>query len=77
MRLLSSKRTYLREHAAWALSSRLPRFDAVARLIRLVAAGEFAGMLAQRTLEKWIAATPDHIAVGLESALLGIDERCV
>ena len=74
VRLLSSKRTYLREHAAWALSSRLPRFDAVARLIRLVAAGEFAGMLAQRTLEKWIAATPDHIAVGLESALLGIDE---
>lgn len=74
VRLLSSGRTYLREHAAWALSSRLPRFDAVARLIRLVADGDFAGMLAQRTLEKWIAATPDHIAVGLESALLGIDE---
>lgn len=74
VRLLSSRRTYLREHAAWALSSRLPRFDAVARLIRLVADGDFAGMLAQRTLEKWIAATPDHIAVGLESALLGIDE---
>jgi len=72
--LLSSKRTYLREHAAWALASRLPRFDAVARLIGVVADGGFAGMLAQRTLEKWIAATPDHIAVGLESALIAIDE---
>ncbi len=74
VRLLASERTYLREHAAWALASRMPRFDAVARLIGLVAAGDFAGMLAQRTLEKWIAATPDPIAVGLESALLGIDE---
>lgn len=74
VRLLSSKRTYLREHAAWALASRLPRFDAVARLIGVVAEGGFAGMLAQRTLEKWIAATPDHIAVGLESALIAIDE---
>ena len=73
-RLLSSQRTFLREHAAWALSSRLPRFDTVGRLIGLVADGGFAGMLAQRTLEKWVAATPDPIAVGLEASLLGVDE---
>ncbi len=74
VRLLGSQSTYLREHAAWALSSRLPRLDAIAQLIRLIAGGHFASMVAQRTLEKWVTAAPDHIAVGLESALLGIDE---
>ena len=72
--VLSSERAFLREHAAWALSSRLPRFDTMGRLIRMMADGGFAGMLAQRTLEQWSAKTPDHIAVGLEGALLGIDE---
>ena len=72
--VLSSERGFLREHAAWALSSRLPRFDTMGRLIRMIADGGFAGMLAQRTLEQWSAKTPDHIAVGLEGALLGIDE---
>ena len=71
--LLSSDRAFLREHAAWALGSRLPRFDAVGRLIAIAAEGEFAGMLAQRTLEQWSGAAPEHIAVGLESALLGIE----
>jgi len=72
-RLLSSERGFLREHAAWALGSRLPRFETVGRMIGLVAGGGFAGMLAQRTLEQWAAPTPEHIAVGLESALLGLD----
>ena len=36
-RLLSSSRKFLREHAAWALSLRLPRFDTVGRLIGGVA----------------------------------------
>ncbi|MCY7413309.1 MAG: glycosyltransferase, partial [Salinibacterium sp.] len=72
--VLSSERGFLREHAAWALSSRLPRFDTMGRLIQLVSDGGFAGMLAQRTLEQWSAKTPDHIAVGLEGALLGIDD---
>ena len=72
--LLSSDRGFLREHAAWALGSRLPRFDAVGRLIGLVAEGGFAGMVAQRTLEQWSVSAPEHIAVGLEGALLGIAE---
>ncbi|CAN5316856.1 hypothetical protein BH11ACT2_BH11ACT2_12870 [soil metagenome] len=70
-RLLSDDRAFLREHAAWALAERIPRFDTIARLIGIVATGDFAGMLAQRTLERWSAATPEHIAIGLESALLG------
>ncbi|MBK4347254.1 glycosyltransferase [Lacisediminihabitans changchengi] len=73
-RLLSSKRGYLREHAAWALGSRLPRFDAVGRLVALVIGGGFAGMLAQRTLEQWSDPAPSQIALALEGALLGIDE---
>ncbi|MHC5794911.1 glycosyltransferase [Lacisediminihabitans sp. FW035] len=73
-RLLSSSRGFLREHAAWALSLRLPRFDTVGRLIGLVADGGFGGMLAQRTLEQWGSPVAEHVAIGLESALLGVDE---
>jgi glycosyltransferase involved in cell wall biosynthesis len=72
--LLSDDRRFLREHAAWVLGSRLPRFDTVARLISHVSEGGFSGMLAQRTLEHWSASTPEHVAVGLEGALLGIRE---
>ena len=74
-KLLSSERAYLREHAAWALGSRLPRFDAVSRLIGLVIDGGFGGMVAQRTLEQWSAATPENIAIGIEGALLGIRDK--
>lgn len=70
--LLSSDRGFLREHAAWAFSARLPRFDAIARLISTVADGSFSGMIAQRTLQQWAPSTPDAIAVGLESALLAV-----
>lgn len=72
--LLSSDRLFLREHSAWALASRLPRYDTIGRLVGLVAEGGFGGMLAQRTLEGWSAPTPEHIALGLEGALLGILE---
>jgi glycosyltransferase involved in cell wall biosynthesis len=72
--LLSSDRAYLREHAAWAFGVRLPRFDTIGRLIGAVAAGSFAGMLAQRTLQQWGSSAPDHVAVGLEAALLGITD---
>lgn len=72
--LLSSDRGFLREHAAWAFAARLPRFDTIARLIGTVAAGGFGGMIAQRTLQQWGSATPDQIAVGLESALVGVHE---
>lgn len=72
--LLSDERGFIREHAAWALASRPPRFDTIGRLVAMVAAGGFAGMLAQRTLEQWTAAAAKHVAVGLEGALLGITE---
>ncbi|NQX35131.1 glycosyltransferase [Herbiconiux sp. VKM Ac-2851] len=70
--LLSSERTFLREHAAWAIGSRIPRLDAIGRLIAMVVEGGFGGMLAQRTLEQWAFPTPEHIAIGLEGALLGV-----
>ncbi len=69
--LLSDERATIREHAAWALGSVLPRFDAMSRLIALVAAGGFTGMLAQRTLEKWSSTAAETLAVALETALLG------
>jgi glycosyltransferase involved in cell wall biosynthesis len=72
--LLSSDRAYLREHAAWAFSARLPRFDTIARLIGLVCRGGFSGMLAQRTLQQWASSAPDQVAIGLESALVGVIE---
>ena len=74
-KLLSSTRAFLREHAAWALGSRLPRSDAVSRLIGLVIRGGFGGMVAQRTLEQWSVSTPEHIAIGVEGALLGIRDH--
>lgn len=67
--LLSDDRPTIREHAAWALGSGLPRFDAMGRLIGQVAAGGFTGMLAQRTLEKWSSTAADTLAVSLETAL--------
>ncbi|KQQ27932.1 glycosyltransferase [Frondihabitans sp. Leaf304] len=72
--LLSSERGFLREHAASALGSRLPRPDTVGRLIGLVSGGGFGGMVAQRTLEQWSPQVPDLVAVGLEGALLGVRE---
>ncbi|MCU1542456.1 MAG: hypothetical protein JWM50_321 [Microbacteriaceae bacterium] len=70
--LLSNDRGYLRQHAAWALSARLPQFGTIARLISLVADGGFSGMLAQRTLQQWASSAPDQIAIGLGSALVGV-----
>ena len=71
-RRLSDPRLFVREHAAWVLGSGLPRPDAVARLVGMTADGGFGGMLAQRTLEQWSTGAPDQVAVGLESALLGV-----
>ena len=72
--LLSDDRRFLREHAAWVLGARPPRYDTIGRLIAHVAAGGFSGMLAQRTLEQWSSAASQHVAIGLEAALLGIRE---
>ncbi|MDH6180206.1 glycosyltransferase involved in cell wall biosynthesis [Microbacteriaceae bacterium SG_E_30_P1] len=72
--LLSSERAFIREHAAWVIGFRLPKFDAVGRLIAMVIDGGFSGMLAQRTLEQWSATASNLIGVGLEGALLGVHE---
>lgn len=72
--LLSDERATIREHAAWALGSGLPRPDAMSRLIGLVAGGGFTGMLAQQTLEQWSTMSAETLAVSLEAALLGIRE---
>jgi glycosyltransferase involved in cell wall biosynthesis len=70
--MLSDDRAFVREHAAWALASRLPRYDTIGRLIATVANGGFGGMLAQRTLEQWSSTAAAHIAIGIEGALLGV-----
>ncbi|WP_395638982.1 glycosyltransferase [Pseudolysinimonas sp.] len=73
-RLLSDERPFVREHAAWALGTVLPRPDAMGRLLGMTVRGGFAGMLAQRSLEQWSSATGDHLVVGIEAGLLGVDE---
>ena len=70
--LLEHDSGFLREHAAWAFGTRLPRFDAIAGMLRMVVAGGFSGMIAQRTLEQWAASAPDHVALATEGALLGV-----
>ncbi len=68
---LSDERAFIREHAAWALSRTLPRYDAIGRLVAMTAAGGFSGMLAQSTLEVWSTALGETLAVAIESALPG------
>ncbi len=68
--LLSDPRTFVREHAAWALGNRVPRLDAIGRLVAGVAAGGFATVINQRTLRRWAHSAPDYVALALEGALL-------
>ncbi|MDJ0378174.1 glycosyltransferase [Cryobacterium sp. PH31-L1] len=72
--LLHHDAAFLREHAAWALGTRLPRYDAIAGLVTLVRGGGFSGMLAQRTLEQWGTSAADHVGLFLEGTLLGTTE---
>ncbi|WP_382310110.1 glycosyltransferase [Herbiconiux sp. UC225_62] len=51
-----------------------PHVDAVGRLMGMVVDGGFGGMIAQRSLEQWANTAPEPVAVGLEGALLGVDE---
>ncbi|TFD84917.1 glycosyltransferase [Cryobacterium serini] len=72
--LLNHDSAFLREHAAWAFGTRLPRYDAIAGLATLVRQGGFSGMLAQRTLEQWGSSAADQVALLLEGSLFGISE---
>ncbi len=67
-RLLADPRPFLREHAAAALVARPPRLDAIGPLVAMVATGDFAGMVAQRTLQRWARSAPDHVALALDGA---------
>jgi glycosyltransferase involved in cell wall biosynthesis len=67
--LLSHPRPFLREHASWALGARLPRLDAIGRLVDVVVGGAFSGMLGQRTLARWAVAAPQQVALAIEDAL--------
>jgi glycosyltransferase involved in cell wall biosynthesis len=71
--LLSDDRGFVREHAAWVLGARIPHADAVGRLLGMVVDGGFGGMIAQRSLEQWANTAAEHLAVGLEGALLGVN----
>lgn len=75
--LLSHDAVFLREHAAWAFGARLPRFDAIAGLISMTIDGGFAGMIAQRTLEQWGASAPEHVALAIEGAIIGVTNPAV
>jgi glycosyltransferase involved in cell wall biosynthesis len=75
--LLSHPRAFLREHASWALKARLPRLDAIGRLVRVVVSGGFSGVLAQRTLARWAASAPGQVALAVEGALAGAAEPAV
>ena len=69
--LLSHHRPFLREHASWALKARLPRLDAIGRLVEVVVGGGFSGVLAQRTLARWAASASAEVALAVEGALVG------
>ena len=75
--LLSHPRPFLREHASWALRARLPRLDAVDRLVGVVVGGGFSGMLAQRTLARWASSAPRQVAYAIDGALTGAAEPAV
>ena len=69
--LLSHPRPFLREHASWALGARLPRLDAIGRLVAVVVSGGFSGVVAQRTLSRWAVSAPEQVARAVEGALAG------
>ncbi len=75
--LLSHHRPFLREHASWALEARLPRLDAIGRLVEVVVGGGFSGVLAQRTLARWSASASAEVALAVEGALVGSADPAV
>ncbi len=72
--LLDSPAPHLREHAAWALGDQSPVPEALGALLEMLTEGGFAGMLAQRTLERWGEAQPDAVRPPLERTLRSTDD---
>ncbi|HET7800870.1 MAG TPA: glycosyltransferase [Humibacillus xanthopallidus] len=60
---------HLRDHAVWALGGCELLPNALPLLIEAVVAGDFRGMLAQRTLESWALRTPDDVRVAVARGL--------
>ncbi len=67
--LLGHDSLFLREHAAWALGARPAQRRGTPDLVRMVEAGGFPGMLAQRTLEQWGLTAPEQVTPFLAAAL--------
>ena len=61
--------SYLRDHAVWALGGCEMLPTALPLLIEAVVAGDFRGMLAQRTLESWALRSPDDVRVAVARGL--------
>src|SRR6188472_3395405 len=67
--LLADHRPHVAEHAVEALGDVGPRTAGIPDLVRRCAQGGFAGMLAQRTLERWAVTAPDAVHAGLAAAM--------
>jgi glycosyltransferase involved in cell wall biosynthesis len=61
--------SYLRDHAVWALGGCEMMPKALPLLVGAVIAGDFRGMLAQRTLETWALRHPDDVRVAVARGL--------
>jgi glycosyltransferase involved in cell wall biosynthesis len=61
--------SYLRDHAIWALGGCEMMPKALPLLVGAVIAGDFRGMLAQRTLEAWALRHPDDVRVAVARGL--------
>ena len=72
---LRHERSWIREHAAWALSARRPQRDAVESLLDLHASGsDLASMIAQRTLTGWTEALGDTTTASILRRLRSVDD---
>ncbi len=61
--------SYLRDHAVWALGGCPLLPSALPALLAEVTAGDFRGMLAQRTLETWALRDPEDVRVAVARRL--------
>ena len=67
--LLDDDRPHVAEHAVEALGGVPPHPAGIPPLVRRCAQGGFAGMLAQRTLERWASSAPDAVHAGVAAAV--------
>lgn len=68
-RLLDEGAPHLLDHVVWALGRGPCVSSALPQLTDIVGAGDFSGMLAQRTLQNWAAQRPDAVRSAVEQRL--------